>query len=1007
MTLYGARKIAKAIRDYTKEKSKEPTGNQNCLLCTWCAEAQFRGINILPRPVYSPRDSIFTHTGRGLDIVYNPKKQSVSNITDLKDRCLSSHQDSRYYCHVNWNGSTGGHEFLLLIIDEKIYVMDAQQGIVTDIGSEKGMYYFNDINWSNTFIARIDDKNLNVSLLMKENDPKNTLPWNPDKDIPYMKEQGMIPDADHVMRDATDDDLEFVYFSELETVEENKNDPKVQKYIRQDAKESIGHTKIIVVNGEDVGVYQAYATNEWGLREGKKDWWYLAHIYIKPAYRGLGIGSNIIKQDIRNHDKILLQVMKSNKRAMKLYESLGFKFSQENDHGGIVMRYEKNKQPIQETYIDYNDSLIPVEKYKFNTVYFGTQNRLTKTININQQLFVTPYKGIASIFSADNGVKKKLFELGIFSSNMSYDEWDKTSGLDKLFKIVHVKVKVFIGRPFEKFEVDGKGYVYEIDITNLKNNIFIYDWMTKSREVLIANIDQVPIKSTYETNIKYIVEMENDLDNISSNEIFRVEYDENHVGIYEALKQAMIKAGKSDEWKRFLQLDAVKKLPEPPEYKDGYQSWFSSKGKREVWDKVKDIFYKYLDEKKFVYMVKSLKDLAGGKIVYSDKYQYVIDTNDDSIQEQFIEEAYRDSHFNKLYFHLSPESYLDGQVFKPRVPEYLDRYDPEDKNFENDTTPRVCFSPSIEGCLNGIMVNMPRVNVMPAKATRFYVYTTEKPFHEYKHKTNKELIRDKDIFDASVTDEVWILEPVRMKLYGVIEIDSVYNVKRKQNVPTVSGKKSTRPYYKYKWHWLVKPKVLEKSTRYDYSVPKVIDNLCYELPKFKYGLIRNGKLQSGNVSESDYNKYWVVHSPTEIDQAGGGNCYDMVEWETDYLESYGVNYNKYYVALVKGERNDTHTFIVVKDNGRYIYIEQAFKRVVDEIGNSKEFDKLEDIFKYVIECMCEFGNYSNWNYETIWDYTDIKFKVGTPMKNFTEYITTNGNIVYEGDVNNKSKTKKE
>ena len=56
--------------------------------------------------------------------------------------------------------------------------------------------------------------------------------------------------------------------------------------------------------------------------------------------------------------------------------------------------------------------------------------------------------------------------------------------------------------------------------------------------------------------------------------------------------------------------------------------------------------------------------------------------------------------------------------------------------------------------------------------------------------------------------------------------------------------------------------------------------------------------------------------------------------------------------------------------------------------------------------MCEYGNETNWDYETIWDYTDIKFKVGTPMENFTEYITTNGDIVYEGEVNNKSTSKR-
>ena len=37
----------------------------------------------------------------------------------------------------------------------------------------------------------------------------------------------------------------------------------------------------------------------------------------------------------------------------------------------------------------------------------------------------------------------------------------------------------------------------------------------------------------------------------------------------------------------------------------------------------------------------------------------------------------------KLVFHVSDRGYLDGQVFKPRVPEYLDRYDPNYPNFED------------------------------------------------------------------------------------------------------------------------------------------------------------------------------------------------------------------------------------------------------------------------------------------------------------------------------------
>jgi GNAT superfamily N-acetyltransferase len=64
------------------------------------------------------------------------------------------------------------------------------------------------------------------------------------------------------------------------------------------------------VNGEDVGVYQAYATDYYGLRGGDEDWWYLAHIYIKPEYRSFGIGSAIIKKDI-SADLTILEIVGS------------------------------------------------------------------------------------------------------------------------------------------------------------------------------------------------------------------------------------------------------------------------------------------------------------------------------------------------------------------------------------------------------------------------------------------------------------------------------------------------------------------------------------------------------------------------------------------------------------------------------------------------------------------------------------------------------------------------
>ena len=86
---------------------------------------------------------------------------------------------------------------------------------------------------------------------------------------------------------------------------------------------------------------------------------------------------------------------------------------------------------------------------------------------------------------------------------------------------------------------------------------------------------------------------------------------------------------------------------------------------------------------------------------------------------------------------------------------------------------------------------------------------------------------------ANVTREVWIMEPVRMKLYGVIRVDQIADAKRKSVVPTSKGQRDTRNYFTYKWHWVVKPKVLKKATKFDYSPERVIDDLCVDVKKME------------------------------------------------------------------------------------------------------------------------------------------------------------------------------
>ena len=184
-----AKHIAKKISIQVKNDSKPPTGNQNCQLCTWCAEAQFRGMKVLPRPVYSPRDPVFKIVGE--NIVHQPRCISLKQgYDDFLDHLMDVDTTfARWYCHVNWKGSTGGHEFMLLKIDKKFYIMDPQSGKVETLDDTHK--YFEDINWDNSYVCRFDNKAFNHELLEKTNDPKKTLPWDPKKDIPYMVKHGM------------------------------------------------------------------------------------------------------------------------------------------------------------------------------------------------------------------------------------------------------------------------------------------------------------------------------------------------------------------------------------------------------------------------------------------------------------------------------------------------------------------------------------------------------------------------------------------------------------------------------------------------------------------------------------------------------------------------------------------------------------------------------------------------------------------------------------------------
>lgn len=173
----------------------------------------------------------------------------------------------------------------------------------------------------------------------------------------------------------------------------------------------------------------------------------------------------------------------------------------------------------------------------------------------------------------------------------------------------------------------------------------------------------------------------------------------------------------------------------------------------------------------------------------------------------------------KTFYHVSFDYELnDHGPLKPRIPSWITNELKKDKNFlevleknktdnsktgtgfEEYKTPRVCFSNSIEGCLNAIINDIGRLELA---GKTLYVYTPEKPISEYKHKTNKQILKDGDIFDANITNEMWILEPVNLKYVGSIVVDKVTNEHVKK---FANNKNRSIIKYDYKWHWFHKIK---------------------------------------------------------------------------------------------------------------------------------------------------------------------------------------------------------
>ena len=115
---------------------------------------------------------------------------------------------------------------------------------------------------------------------------------------------------------------------EKDITEEQYN--KVMNYIVNDINENLDKCRNIVLDDKIIGMV---------MLTDKDDGKLLDELYIEEEYRNQGIGTDIIKNILKENKIVYLWVYKANTKAISLYNKLGFKVVDETEYR-YLERYE-------------------------------------------------------------------------------------------------------------------------------------------------------------------------------------------------------------------------------------------------------------------------------------------------------------------------------------------------------------------------------------------------------------------------------------------------------------------------------------------------------------------------------------------------------------------------------------------------------------------------------------------------------------------------------------------
>lgn len=127
-----------------------------------------------------------------------------------------------------------------------------------------------------------------------------------------------------------------------------------------------------------------------------------------------------------------------------------------------------------------------------------------------------------------------------------------------------------------------------------------------------------------------------------------------------------------------------------------------------------------------------------------------------------------------------------------------------------------------------------------------------------------------------------------------------------------------------------------------------LKKLYNKIKDYKYGALdTNGKIIPWDNTPRIFNLYRTL-TPEQFKRSRGGICFDYAAYEYSYLVEQGYVPSVFFITP-SPKPYQTHSFVVLKADLQYYYIEASFLK----IAGVHAFDTLEDVFDFVSKAIIE------------------------------------------------------